>query len=73
MPLIVELLLGVRNRLLSVPQRIAPMVLSCEKMLEIEESVKKEIYDALTQLASFTPESLMQKKQGKGNGNNRTG
>ena len=69
-PLIFELLLGVRNRLLAVPQRIAHLVLSCKEMIEIEEIIKKEIYDALTELADFTPESLI---QGKDNGINRTG
>lgn len=65
-PILQELLLGVRNRLLAIPQRCAPQVMAADELIDVQEIVKREIYDALTELAEWKPESLS-RKRGKQN------
>ena len=61
-PIFQELLLGVRNRLLAIPQRCAPQVMAADELIDIQEIIKREIYDALTELAAWKPESLSRKR-----------
>ena len=64
-PIIQELLLGVRNRLLAIPPRAAPQVIASTELLDVQEIIKREIYDALTELAEWEPDSLRRNKRGE--------
>jgi len=68
-PIIQELLLGVRNRLLAIPPRAAPQVMASTELIDVQEIIKREIYDALSELAEWKPESL-RRNQGNGHEEN---
>ena len=57
-PVIQGLLLNVRNRLLAVPQRVAPQCTVATDLLEVEEFIKAEIYEALNELSEWSPKTL---------------
>lgn len=64
-PIMQDLLLDVRNRLLAIPQRCAPQVMAATELIDAQEIIKAEIYDALTELAAWTPERLRRPKRGE--------
>ncbi len=66
-PIFQELLLGVRNRMLAIPQRCAPQVMAADELIDVQEIIKREIYDALTELAAWKPDNLHRRKRGKQN------
>ena len=66
-PVMQELLLGVRNRLLAIPQRCAPQAMAATELIDVQEIIKAEIYDALTELAAWTPDKLRRPKRGDTN------
>ena len=61
-PKMQELLLGVRNRLLSIPARCAAQVVACDDMLDATEIIRREVYDALTELVTWKPDSLKRRR-----------
>jgi phage terminase Nu1 subunit (DNA packaging protein) len=61
-PIMQNLLLGVRNRLLAIPQRCAPQVMAASESIDVQEIIRREIYDALSELAEWKPESLSRKR-----------
>ena len=67
-PIIQELLLGARNRLLAIPPRAAPQVMASTELVDVQEIIKREIYDALTELAEWKPDSFRRNKRGDDSG-----
>lgn len=66
-PIIQELLLGARNRLLAIPPRAAPQVMASTELVDVQEIIKREIYDALNELAEWKPDSLRRNRRGDDN------
>ena len=64
-PIMQDLLLDVRNRLLAIPQRCAPQVMATTELIDAQEVIKAEVYDALTELAAWTPDRLRRPKRGE--------
>lgn len=47
-----SILLNARNRLLAIPTKVAPDVFASQNLNEIRDIIKKEIYEALDELAN---------------------
>lgn len=50
-----EMLTGFKNRLLSIPQKIAPLVVSEDDVNAVLDIVEKEIFEALDELSEYDP------------------
>nr|DAW23803.1 MAG TPA: DNA packaging protein [Caudoviricetes sp.] len=53
-----EMLLNFRNRLLSVPGKIAPMVIGEEDLNIVSELLKKEMLETLEELSEYNPDQV---------------
>jgi hypothetical protein len=63
--------LAFRARILAIPKRLAPLVMAETELMKVQEIIKKECYDALTELASYKPGIFKGAK--KGNNGELTG
>lgn len=50
-----EMLMGFKNRLLSIPQKVAPLVVSEDDVNAVLDIIEKEIFEALDELSEYDP------------------
>lgn len=50
-----NMLVTFRNRILSIPDKVAPKVLGVKNLSEISETINAELLDALTELSEYDP------------------
>jgi hypothetical protein len=51
-----RMLIAARNRMLLLPDKLAPHLVNLTDVLEIRELIRKEVYAALTALSQYNPE-----------------
>ena len=44
-----------RNKVLSIPQKLAPKIIGLDNLAEITEAINEELYEALTELSEYDP------------------
>lgn len=50
-----NMLVTFRNRILAIPQKIAPKIIGMENLAEISEAISAELNEALTELSEYDP------------------
>lgn len=50
-----KMLMNARSRLLAIPSKAAPLVIGNDEIGHVQEIIKKEVYEALNELANYDP------------------
>lgn len=50
-----NMLVNFRNRILGIPQKVAPKIIGIENLAEISEIINNELLEALTELSEYDP------------------
>jgi phage terminase Nu1 subunit (DNA packaging protein) len=53
-----ECVVNCRSRLLSIPTKLAPVLYEAETVADIQEALKKAVYEALDELAEYSKERI---------------
>lgn len=54
--IITNMLITFRNRILGIPQKVAPKIIGMENLAEINDAINSELLEALTELSEYDPE-----------------
>ncbi len=57
-----EMLINFRNRLLSIPSKVAVQILGEEDVNRIIEILQKEMYETLDELSEYNPDEINREK-----------
>lgn len=50
-----NMLVTFRNRILAIPQKLAPKIIGADNLAEISEAINEELLEALTELSEYDP------------------
>lgn len=61
---------NIRNKMLALPKKMSPIVFGSKSIPEVEEVIKKYVYECLTEVSEPDFKSIARMAEGKGNNRN---